>query len=693
MYPPQLPHQPPFVVQASVTPAFAPYLPLATGMLMQVAMQSANVSPFRAAFVQSLAQQNWQNPLFERAAKMAAQLGEYLHNTNAQPPEQALMGAADQVLQMLTADFVAQYPQSFPQLQDPATHQAVSGLKRRLAEVTQAVNQFYMRAQTPQYGGYQQPQPQFFGAAQTPYTSMFTPTIGPMVTSGASASTQMNPNIVQFAQSKPSNFVSGGFQEAETSYTQHNQSTIQQTGIAEELTMATPYTPYRQDNNTRYAQPATKITIPSVPVDKVPHGWEGWYQLPELGEWPKVKNPERPWDHLITEDLIEYQPAHQSDWLADSIVSPYLPAYSRANYVLFLARDMNTQIVEHVLLEWEDTMNYLEHELDRETAIRARNSHLRNENIAYDTLKVIKLVDVDKVKEDHPDGDTTMIEALPYDVALEVNQYRETILANSFQDAEQIVKLAASGLEEELRLPYEFHTDIAISTIVDEGDRSVIERILNTTPKNFKDIPNLICEIRSHDCAQLVNDRLTKVVNHCCRSNLGLPWMMDDFSTDIRPLIEALPPDHLANTFWKHTGQILKMALPLHPPADIQSSEDERYKLWELKGCTDALRFKLDKGLLFFLLRSSVTYMNHRLADFNIDLDTVHPKLIMNDHSGKLNDFMDAIIQRSRAAMENKKDLVYQHHYVKLKDGVVLELSEGWLAEDALLLRIASMEP
>lgn len=728
MYPPnqpQLPHRPPFVVSASVTQPFQQYLPLATGMAMLMAMQSANVSPFRTAYVGQASQNNWQNPLFEQLARATAQLGEVLVATQRMPVEQALQTSADQCLQMLTALFVHQNHHMFPQLADPATAQAIQALLQKYQGVEQDVARFYQHMSVPSpamgYGapGYSNAVPT--RGYQDPFRA---PVVGTGIGAGslglgnsqpapqpAVSQSFTNPyqepdSYARYGQPKSSDPApTTGYRSAlrapsqETKvagYRRASPEETQTTGVVEELRMDTQPTvqiePLRPRSSRSTSTPVPPpvetnrrpdlVTVETPAAPAVPEVQEDqerqWYTLPELGPWPKVASPDRPWDAVLLENGDELRPAHLSTWTVTRSDQPYTLAYDPGTQIKFHIRHHDSDTVTETILQWEDSMDYLEHELDREARARYRMSKERNENVAVDMGKINRLRQVDNSPIAAVDpAEEANRELVGKDVQFSVVE--AGIRAFSLQEAQKRVQIKLAANKIDTDEPYEYYVDLIHSSLCKQATIDALDAAVNATEPT--ETVTQLLSIQDKDTFQLANRMMTDRINQVMNNMLGVQWRISSFVEDCQELMDELRTtygDFVTDQLINRYDGIVGAGLPLQtegPGVDFAISR---------LGLDPQELEQADFRLAVFQERVSVTTLPWTLEDLQVQLSTREPSLIDAERLPHLHACMESILKRSLDF-----PIPYRHHYILLKDGKMLELYRGYLIDDSILLRIS----
>jgi len=672
---PQLPHSPPFVVQAGVSPQFQQYLPLATGYAMQLAMQNANISPLRQAFVSQLSQNNWQNPVFEQLAKMTAQFAEYISQTRRYEPTAAIRYAVDKLLHCLTAAFVSSNSNMFPQLRDPNVVNAMQGHLRELNEITNQVNGFYTQMQQPQMQpqmnmGYQPPMPVRQGGMgqmggyvqQTPMArsnNMFQPNNG------------YNVQQPQFNQiqtlTRTTGFDTNVQQPNGVVYERATERQTQTTGIEESFTMnPTPAISLAQVN---------KIKVNATPAQT-----DQWQSLGD-STWPKVLDPQRPWDAVLLENGSEIRPAAISGWTISKDRQAYSLAFDPSIHIKFHVRSPDGSIQE-TLLNWEDTMDYLAHELDLEAARKYAKSKQRNENIVFDSIQIVQI----NPDNNAPEEKDPITEAL-FGQAVNHRIVHGALLTNNFKEARRLLEIKIDGLEAfDVTQPYEYTVDIIKDLLIYTDDQPHTESIANA--KDFNTVLSSYGDLGDELVKEFINERLCKRVNFELNNRLGVGWTISDIVTDYLDLLNELKMSYgesIAERLDDRFERIIQHALPA---IDLNALEESDLKqVCMLKGYQPEDIAKTSMAVSFFTLRSSVTVLPYTYQELGLELSEQEPRLLEADKYKRLHSDLSAILDRNASI-----PYPIQHRYVQFKDNKIVEVMNGLLINDSVLLRLAQLE-
>lgn len=727
---PQLPHQPPphLVPQVSVTQQFMPLVPLATGMALMMAMQTAKVSPFREAYVNALSQNNWQNQMFQMLAKATCQVGEVLLATQqGAQVEQTLQNAAEQCLSMLTAQFVHQNHMHFPQLQDQRVGQAIHQLLQKWQGVEQEVGRFYARFNQPQSYGHNNYGQQIYNQTPMGYqngmlfnqnqrTPIGDGALGMGAAPAAMPTNTSYSNPYKTAQDEPAalTYTSNLTPQAEEGihYRQYDKKETADTGILEELTLEPTKTPAVEPLlpiNTSPAAasaPAPKATpvvqnLPEVtplrplaeieqqvsqgsvfeamPTTRETVQWH--IRVPDQ-EWPKIGDLQRPWDAVLLEDGTELRPAAISGWTVPRTAeNPYALAYDKNSQILFHMRSKGGVIVEHVL-NWEESMEYLEHELDRAARQRYRQSSERKENIGFDLSKVNRLQQI----EDSPLALVTeapeATEEVPADVKVSVVE--RGIVVSNIKDANRRIRLFLQDEENAFDSsdPYEYYVDVVTPNVIEKAATQTLVKAVNAG--DFEKLHELVSGLEDKEFRAQVDARLTKQFNQVLKNNIGVTqWSISSFLEDYHELVKML-----GEHYGDDVGQKFNEFFDAIAGAAIGLSEDDETQ--NFSRTTLALREEDFAGssmeLVSFCDRISITVLPWTLAQLGVEVSKDGPSLVNEDTLPNLHEALAAILAR---AVDFPQP--YSAHYLLLTDETVLELYAGYLIDGSILLRQSSL--
>lgn len=818
---PQLPHQPPFVVQAPVTSQFQQFLPLCTGMAMMIAMQSANISVFRNMYVGALSQNNWQNPLFEQLARTVAQIAEYYTATQNMPPQQSVQKAADRAVQMLTALFCMQNQHALAnEFAKPGTMQAIMNLINEYQQTEAAVMQFYnqMAAQMqPTYGGvpqqqvihnsYTNMQPQYgqmpvnqVPAYQNAYpqqgqyagTGVTGITAGALTYNGGFGNrnrqaqqqqhnTQLNyqsappPQQMTYPQPqtglssaldrKTRGFNASGDRPAPKPLPGYQRSTEEErraTGIVDELhfdqlgNFPVPEQAVMQRNDPpepQYIKPlraqSRDVVIrnkPEVrsPLDRLPsvessqsYGYNTptseiqnepvaeaavssvnisqlsgyyeeaknrkWYNLKGL-QWPKVANPDRPWDMLLLESGEILMPACLSPLKVtrDPDLQPYRLAFNRLAEILYHGLLPDGTVVEQAL-NWELGMDYEEHELDREARIRFRESRDRNENVAFDMSKVRLLEQVDSTSVALVNGDKLERMAAEAKAKLEEVQSVESepivaeepevsvtaietgIRASDFKEAEQkaLLRLKRNGLNAED--PYEYYVDIIKSTLAKPESIAHLDSAVNS--KNGIEAIEHLKKIAENDVRRQADQMMTERINSVLNNELGISWTISSFIDDFEDLIRELESNYgdlVVSQINRNFSEIIGAGLPIQTDASGDTVQFARNRM----GIEESEIAEANLALAVYQQRSSVTVVPWTYEELGVVARHDEPVLVnpKQESQRELHRTLSSILKRTIDF-----PISYRHRFIKTADDKIIEIYRGYLIEGAILIRLSAL--
>ncbi len=720
---PQLPHQPPFVVPPRTTPNFAQFAPLITGFAMLEVINSAPKTPVRKAYADYVSQNNWQNQQFQTLAIAVGQLAELLVATNRSGPnpQHAIQVAAGECAQLFSAVFVQQNQQHFAHLlRDPAAMQQINQLLLKFQQLDQQISQFYQNVNAPAYPpqGHYPPQAGYGHAPQMPMQGNYggTPVVGNVPSYGgygggyggtpadttnpllagatrtatapaAYGSGLSLPNVS--APAAPNALLVGGRQGSilESLHMSPQAEAVRQAPAPtptprEQLVAYVPGQPIA-DAPAPAAIPAAE-TLQPAPVQQlqvigpaVPLDWVKFGSL----EWPKVRNVSRPYDAMLTEDGTELQYAPTSQWKLEwSIEHPYPTAYNPDTHVRLLARAPDGTVTEKIV-EKNETMKYLDHELDRDAAHKYDASERRDERIGVDMALIASLRSVDAQPISVVPAEAEETEVV--DSAVMPVKLAEAILSDTLVNSHPRLNLLLSKNEVPNGVPYEYYVDLVTPKLVPNEQVELLTKLAETD--TYLGLASKIAQLEDDDIIELVHDRMTEALNRAIHHNLGLTdWSVGSFVEDYEELVGLFQESYgedFVRTFEESAVEVIGSALTV--------SQEERVVNFGMSklGITPEDMAGTDLSLVCFVTRQSVTELPWSLAELRVALVAGQDASIRASELPELRLALEAVMARTEDL-----PLVHAHRYLVTSDEQVLELYKGYLAKDAILLGKSELE-
>ena len=385
--------------------------------------------------------------------------------------------------------------------------------------------------------------------------------------------------------------------------------------------------------------------------------------------WPKVVNTQRPWDWILVEDGRQIRPAHQSDWkVTFNPEQPVTPHYNPQTHVLFHFLSADGKTVVEDTIKRNETMNYLDHELDPKLRMKAEQEQRDSEG---KVVMAWKLVESLAPQPDSPLATDDIIEGDADKPALVVPD--EHMLTLSLPDAvKRAGVLRKLEKSDALERPFELYADRAVMTTVVNPDFNLLFELTNAD--SFRKAYQLLSDLPAGELHTEVNKRLTAGVNHALSRNIGLKnWSIDSFEDDIGDLIKVLGADFgdsLVKSLEENAVEIISRAL-----CHFTRSELDQPELSRLLGLPE----DAEATVLVWRERASITHLPVTA------LELVVPKndgvLVSATNTPDFHKTIAAIFNRTPDVPH-----VYYRRYLATADGVVYELVRGYVNDAALML-------
>lgn len=453
-------------------------------------------------------------------------------------------------------------------------------------------------------------------------------------------------------------------------------------------------------------------------------------------------NQERMFDLIVTPNGQHIAPAHLVDWkFTGSKDQPYRLAYDPTETMLVLvkhpATDYSAEMVTESLIPWNVNMEYLRHELDAKLAQKERDrlEVLRTDkpihrwSVAEALTPTSASMSV-QPEEFEPDagipemglGDIPVFDPEEGEVKVVAT------LSQGIKTAQDIMRLTGrSGFQRE---GVELYFDIPTLLILPNEDW-VIEVKKLAEMETFDELHHQLSHLTHMDdeeSLQQIDQRITKMLLGALRDGMGLRWTFDSFLTDWPDLRETLikkagDTDEYLNALNDVAMQLIQATfyrmsteeadayvnantpnLDLTPEPEAQEQEGElpttevkaddvavaetTVEGDELTELTSAEPVSVevveDEGLSYdnvvvLLERVSVTVFPMSRFDMLLNLET--GPLVHSEYQPNLHRAMQSILQRTA---EHK--VAYAHRYLMSNDGKFIELRNGILNTDAILL-------
>lgn len=715
---PSLPHSPPFVIQIQLSQQLQPMLPFITGITMKRVADNAasNKNALRAFLGQILSQNNWQNQEFAQLVQQVGWMGEYYIHTDPrlrQQPEQAFDTAVEDCSRHLMARYAQEYHGQLANYitQDIAMelNKAAAGAQQWAAEMRRFHQQLAGAVQQfapPAYGGgpgYMQQQ------QQQPM-----PVNGPSWLGGGPQQQPMYPN----------NGYVGGVQRVAYATPQHQQPYQQQPAYGGRHAVSSyggnaPYSapgfagnemkgglkPRRASNpdtNTMLSMdPNGKRELRTWSAEEEAHRLEverhtgtqrntGTFQFnppnatplvetaPQYETWPKLDNPERPFDGMTFEDGTYMKPAATSGWVKTFDPSkPYTPIYNPEKFILFHLKRPDGTVLEQLEPRTDEMdMDYVQHETDpklRAAALEQRRSdsgeivpewklatHMRESNREG---MYVSAPNENKAEDDLPVSQPRVLESVPITHSLQEGLLKLSGFAKSSEvEPGQLVEMVFE----------------VVTPLMTTGDLGSVMKIFESAT-SFEEFRTRLYDHRealTDEVAALIDQRLTASINDGLRYHMGLAHLyIDSFADDYIDLLGVLKNQYgegLVNSFVENAPEMIGRSMAVLTDSSLAS-----YLTTQNIGDVDVANC-----MLVFRDRCNVTQVPWSLADMKIDLS--HANLIPES----MVDFREAVL----AIFSRTEDwpVSFAHRYLQTSDKKLLELRRGYLDENAYLINLVN---
>lgn len=465
---------------------------------------------------------------------------------------------------------------------------------------------------------------------------------------------------------------------------------------------------------------------------------------PQVGSLPGQEEPEldlrmdnadRPFDLIVTQMGQHIAPAYQVDWkFTGSKDQAYRLAYDPSEYLLVLvkhpATEYSDELVTETLIPWNAQMDYLKHELDAKLAQKERDrlEVLRTDKPVYRWSVAEALQPTAASMSVQPDDfepDAGIPETGLKDIAVFDPEEGEVRLVSTLSQGIKLAQdaMRLSGRGGFAREGVELYFDIPTLLVLPNEDW-VIEVKKLADMETFDDLHHQLTHLIHMDDEETLNEldgRITKMLLGALREGMTLRWTFDSFLTDWPDLREMLfkkagdtdqyltalndvAMQLIQATFHRMTtaeadAYVNENTLDLDlTPAEAEVVQEgdlptvetpeaevtgEGGELKELVADSDGEEVDdevLTYGNVVVLLeRVSVTVFPMSRFDMLLNLET--GALVHSEYQPNLHRAMQAVLQRTA---EHK--VAYAHRYLMSSDGKFIELRNGILNTDAILL-------
>lgn len=704
---PSLPHSPPFVVSIQLSQQFQPLFPFITGITMKRVMEgaSANKNALRSFLGQILSQNNWQNQEFSQLVQQVGWMGEYYIHSDPrfrQQPEQAFDTAVEdccrhlmaryareyhnQLANYITQDIAAELNKAAAGAQQWASemqrfHQHLAGGMQQFPNTMPAHIQSHGQMAGPQWlNNGQQPQPMYPNAgyqnaspqnhAYRPQQQQYPQQASGQV--GRHAVPSYGSNSTYNASGFNGNEMKGGLKprvrklEADTNV----MLSMDPNGKREFSSWSAEEEAHRLEvQRSTGTQPYTDTFQFKLPNDPAPLVEE---------TWPKLDNPERPFDGMTFEDGTYLKLAATSGWdKTFDPKAPYTPIYNAEKFVLFHLKFPNGTVIDRLEPRTKDMdMDYVRHETDPK--IRTVELEKRRQE-GGEIVPDWKLAT--HVRESKREGlylSTPTENTAESDLPINQPRVLETVpITHSLQEGLLRLSGFAKSSEVEAGQLVEMVFEV-VTPLVTSGELGSVMKIFESAT-SFEEFRTRLYDHRdvlTDDVSAMIDQRLTLSINDGLRYHMGLAnWSIDSFADDYLDLLVALKNqygDNLVNSFVENAPEMIGRSMAV-------LSDDG---LANYLTAQDIAVANAADCMLIFRDRCNVTQVPWSLADMKLDLSQAS---LIPESMGEFREAVLAIFHRTE-----DWPVSFAHRYLQTSDKKLLELRRGYLDDNAYLINLVT---
>jgi len=390
-------------------------------------------------------------------------------------------------------------------------------------------------------------------------------------------------------------------------------------------------------------------------------------------DWPKVINEQRIWDWILFEDGAQMRPAYQSTWKPSFDPDrPATPMYDPQEQILFHYKTAEGAVHER-LLNRENTMEYLDHELDPNLRRVAKAAALAREGKAAPAWEMVENL------RPNPSSPLATTEPLSEDAkGLEVRTVnpedflKTTSLADAIKRASLKLKVEHPGI---LNQAFELYIERAVLTTVLNPDFDLLFQLANV--ETFQKLYDLMVESKAdEELLAEVDARIVAGIGEALTCHMGLRgWGITNFRNDFGDLLAALKEDYGNDVIPYLQDNAI----------EIISRSLSHYSEKELATVRDTVGLEENVVALVWRERSSVTRLPITAEQVKFPVDngmlvgqTAHPEMYKT---------LSAVFTRT-------EDVPHTYHgrYLATTDGVVYALYNGYLGAASILVYKANID-
>lgn len=666
-------HNPPFVVPVQIDPMLNEFVPLFTGYVLDCIISTASQNQARNLFKQLMEQD--QNALQEVVQTLANVVEFFVVSENLQPNqvEVAIRNSVELVVNAYLAMAVNAYPQEFGQVIDANQQADVQNYIRALEDVKFQAQRFFQGGNTgfvsnqrtgwqPQRGGGGWGRGTGGGRTAATRTSRWDePDQGGTQWQAASRDNWPGNRMAGGNTAWAGRGTSGRSTIWDDTGRKATPTDASYNGAAAGGRVARTFENPRARN-----EPAPRNVQPIVANQKVVDGVT-FIPVNDKAEWPKVKDRNRIWDWILLENGIQIRPAYQSDWkVSFDKDEPGTPWYDPETHILFHYKSPEG-VVSLEAIKREDTMGYLDHELDPELRRKGEAAAREAEGKMAPAWQMVTQL--------RPNPSSPLATAEPlYELAegeqVEVVNPDAYLATTSLSDA---IKRTCLRLKvdrpEVLKQAFELYIDVGVLTTIVNPNFEQLFELANTG--TYKQLFDAVMDIKDGELVKEINERMAASITTALQKNMGLSdWAITNFVEDYGDLVQALKEDHgdtVLQIFESYAIEVISRALAHYSENEL----DEVVR--------DAVGLSDDVTALVWRERCSVTRLPVNAADLRVPADT--GVLVSPTRFPEIHQTLSSILGRTVDI-----PVTFFGRYIATEDGVIYSVSKGHLNEQAILL-------
>lgn len=383
-------------------------------------------------------------------------------------------------------------------------------------------------------------------------------------------------------------------------------------------------------------------------------------------DYPKVVNLDRMFDWILMQDGTQMRPAHLSTWKVS--FDPQVPAtpwYDPDTHILFHYKTPDGKVEQHALKR-EDSMKYLDHELDPNLRQKARDDAEAG-NVAAPAWRLIEQI---RPQLSSPLATTEPLgegeEGIPVDrPSVPTDYLRCTSLSVAFKRICLRLKVHEPKV---LKSAFEIYVDRAVLTSVANPDFEYLEKMARA--ESFKDLFDLLMEKPESDLVEEVDRRISTAITTALEQNMGLRgWSISNFRDDISDLLSMLREDY---------GDTVVDVLQTFA-IEIISRNLVYFDVKELDKIRELVGLDADQIALVWRERCSMTRIPATAAALQIP--DSNGTLVAESENPELFQTLDSVFDRTQDLPHS-----FNNRYLVTTDGIVYSIVRGYFNDRSVLL-------